>query len=88
MPFGAEWKDPKDWVLEGYPWTDSRSKEKLQSITDEDVGLGHGVCVCVCMCVRVCVRACVRACVCMSTCIHAYVCMYAHSTCVLCSNLL
>jgi hypothetical protein len=43
MPFGAEWKDPKDWVLEGYPWTDSRSKEKLQSITDEDVGLGHGL---------------------------------------------
>ena len=30
------------WVADTFPWVEWRSRDKLQNITEEDVGLSHG----------------------------------------------
>ena len=30
------------WVADTFPWVEGKSRDKLQSITEEDVGLSHG----------------------------------------------
>lgn len=42
VPFGTEWSDPVLWVADTFPWVEWRSRDKLQNITEEDVGLSHG----------------------------------------------
>ena len=42
VPFGTEWSDPTLWVADTFPWVEWKSRDKLQNITEEDVGLSHG----------------------------------------------